>query len=164
MKKLAYIACAALCLNIFGCGKTATDEAKKNDPPTGPTTTRSVGDTLTVANDYSYTLPWPMKDFEQNKLFIVRSAAELANFVNYPNDSIPPIDYSVCSVLNVCGTSPNAVQKINACLTWQGEGKYKFSVNIYQTDLTQPELWKVCLSVNPAIGPSETVALDVQYK
>ena len=125
MKKLAYIACAALCLNIFGCGNTAKDQDRDHYPPAG--STRSVGDTLTASDD-AYTLPWPMKDFEPNKLFIVRSAEELREFVNYPKDSLPDIDYSVCSILNVCGTSPSRIQKINALLTRQGNGKYKFSI------------------------------------
>ncbi|MDR0510474.1 MAG: hypothetical protein LBH06_05220 [Rikenellaceae bacterium] len=164
MKKLFFVACAALALNIFGCGKPV---AETEGPVTRLVeTTRTPGDTV-AGTDSDYTLPWPVNDYPAGpavgQVQIVRTKEQFAVANRYANDSVPDLDFNTCSVVNACGGSTSGVDKLNVCLTWLGEGRYRLTVKVYQNYLTIAPIWKVSLPVKPAIGPNEAVELDVQY-
>lgn len=99
-----------------------------------------------------------LKSMEDNKLYIVRSADELSNYV-VDVSQIADIDYTKHSLLLVKGGANYGIQQMSSKFKTEGSN-YIFVIDIELNDTTEAPKWQV-IAVVHALADDVNVELSI---
>lgn len=106
MKKIICLIAMAL-FTVTGCTSVEMNQTKTDTPDDN---TQGNATTLSCA-DYTLNPLWNWAETPANQLIVIRSQAELADFI-FPNDKLPEdIDFEKNTLLLVAGQATNGIEK-----------------------------------------------------
>lgn len=107
MKKIICLIAMAL-FTVTGCTSVEMNQTKTDTPDDN---TQGNATTLSCA-DYTLNPLWNWAETPANQLIVIRSQAELADFI-FPNDKLPEdIDFEKNTLLLVAGQATNGIESV----------------------------------------------------
>lgn len=157
MKKIAcFIAMALFTLN--GCSSVELNSTKTAAPDDDKTEST----TVLSCTDYTLGADWSWTETPANQLIVIRSQAELAQYIT-PNDKLPEdIDFGKNMLLLVAGQASNGIESIGKTLE-KIDARYLYSLTILLNDATEAPKWRV-VQVVPAMPADAKIILDLEAK
>lgn len=121
MKKIVCLIAMAL-FTATGCTSVEMNQTKTDTPDDN---TQGNATTLSCA-DYTLNPLWNWAETPANQLIVIRSQAELADFI-FPNDKLPEdIDFEKNTLLLVAGQATNGIESVKKKLCKGGFSIYIF--------------------------------------
>ena len=144
MKKIICLIAMAL-FTVTGCTSVEMNQTKTDTP-----------DDNTQGN--ATTLYWA--ETPANQLIVIRSQAELADFI-FPNDKLPEdIDFEKNTLLLVAGQATNGIESVKKNFV-KADAQYIYSVTFLLNDTTEAPKWRVAQLV-PFVPSEAKISLDLE--
>lgn len=136
---------------VTGC---AADHGSETTPLNGSTQQQ-----LVEPVDITLNPGWTWKMEETNTLHVIRTADELAAYVEGGKDMPTEVDFSRYSILFASGRASNGIERIDRQLVARA-GQQFLQVDLYLNDTEEAPLWYVAVRVE-AVPAGEQLGLDV---
>ena len=131
MKKIICLIAMAL-FTVTGCTSVEMNQTKTDTPDDN---TQGNATTLSCA-DYTLNPLWNWAETPANQLIVIRSQAELADFI-FPNDKLPEdIDFEKNTLLLVAGQATNGIESVKKNFV-KADAQYIYSVTFLLNDTTE---------------------------
>ena len=146
MKKIICLIAMAL-FTVTGCTSVEMNQTKTDTPDDN---TQGNATTLSCA-DYTLNPLWNWAETPANQLIVIRSQAELADFI-FPNDKLPEdIDF---------GQATNGIESVKKNFV-KADAQYIYSVTFLLNDTTEAPKWRVAQLV-PFVPSEAKISLDLE--
>ena len=110
--------------------------------------------------DYTLNPLWNWAETPANQLIVIRSQAELADFI-FPNDKLPEdIDFEKNTLLLVAGQATNGIESVKKNFV-KADAQYIYSVTFLLNDTTEAPKWRVAQLV-PFVPSEAKISLDLE--
>ena len=110
--------------------------------------------------DYTLNPLWNWAETPANQLIVIRSQAELADFI-FPNDKLPEdIDFEKNTLLLVAGQATNGIKSVKKNFV-KADAQYIYSVTFLLNDTTEAPKWRVAQLV-PFVPSEAKISLDLE--
>ena len=127
MKKIVCLIAMAL-FTATGCTSVEMNQTKTDTPDDN---TQGNATTLSCA-DYTLNPLWNWAETPANQLIVIRSQAELADFI-FPNDKLPEdIDFEKNTLLLVAGQATNGIESVKKNFV-KADAQYIYSKRKYRS-------------------------------
>ena len=155
MKKIVCLVAMAL-FTAAGCSSVEMNNSKGGSPDDG---TPENAVTLSCS-DYTLNPRWSWTETPANKLIVIRSKEELANYI-FPNDKLPEdIDFEKNTLLLVAGQATNGIESVKKNFV-KADAQYIYSVTFLLNDTTEAPKWRVAQLV-PSVPNEAKISLDLE--
>ena len=146
MKKIICLIAMAL-FTVTGCTSVEMNQTKTDTPDDN---TQGNATTLSCA-DYTLNPLWNWAETPANQLIVIRSQAELADFI-FPNDKLPEdIDFE---------KNTNGIESVKKNFV-KADAQYIYSVTFLLNDTTEAPKWRVAQLV-PFVPSEAKISLDLE--
>ena len=155
MKKIICLIAMAL-FTVTGCTSVEMNQTKTDTPGDN---TQGNATTLSCA-DYTLNPLWNWAETPANQLIVIRSQAELADFI-FPNDKLTEdIDFEKNTLLLVAGQATNGIESVKKNFV-KADAQYIYSVTFLLNDTTEAPKWRVAQLV-PFVPSEAKISLDLE--
>ena len=152
MKKIVCLIAMAL-FTATGCTSVEMNQTKTDTPDDN---TQGNATTLSCA-DYTLNPLWNWAETPANQLIVIRSQAELADFI-FPNDKLPEdIDFEKNTLLLVAGQATNGIESVKKNFV-KADAQYIYSVTFLLNDTTKRKYRSIWRLISPLLHCQQTVA------
>ena len=154
MKKIVYFIAMAL-FTATGCTSVEMNQTKADTP------NNTQGNVTTLfCTDYTLNPFWNWAETPPNQLIVIRSQAELADFI-FPNDKLPEdIDFEKNTLLLVAGQATNGIESIKKNFV-KADAQYIYSITFLLNDTTEAPKWRIVQLV-PSVPGEARISLDLK--